>query len=256
MREFLKRTGLLPAQPGHLKSVGKLIFLAGLVGVVAGLTKPNFIVIALLGSLLLLLRWVAAERPTPSWRTVRRLMAVGPAAALPFVGCAASAFGWAALAAARNTTGLPSDGGVHTLLQSKLGPVDRVIQEFSTLLRPDANSPFTVLDNATLGAVAFVLIIVIVGACLGSWLYRIDADARSVMVLRAVAVAIPLSAVVLVAIFWIAYQGSLTVSTRYALPFLAAASAGLGASLTRRAAIPMAVFGVTVWLCAWTSFLT
>ncbi len=42
MREFLKRIGLLPAQPGHLKSVGKLIFLAGLVGVVAGLGAVAF----------------------------------------------------------------------------------------------------------------------------------------------------------------------------------------------------------------------
>jgi CIC family chloride channel protein len=60
---FLKRVGLLPVEPGHLRSVGRLILLAGLVGVVAGLGAVAFQylshVVIRYG-----LEWVAGYKPT------------------------------------------------------------------------------------------------------------------------------------------------------------------------------------------------
>ncbi len=221
-----------------------------LVGAVAGLTKPNFVVIGLLGSSLLLVRWISLEGRTSSWQTSRRLLTIGPAVASPLVLSAAGAGLWGALAEARNITGAPADGGFHVSLQSGLGPIDRTAQQLATLLRPDWGTAFSVLETSpVLTAASQVLVLAILGACLCAWLWRIDADPRSVMVLRSVALAIPTSAVVLVAIYWISYLGGHSVSVRYGLPFLAAASVGLGSSLPRRAAIPMGLLGLAMWLC-------
>ena len=225
------------------------------VGAVAGLTKPNFILIAVLGSMLLLLRWISIERPTLSWQSARRFLAIGPVASLPVVFSGAGSAGWAAIAEARNTTGLPADGGVHLVIQSTLGPVDRVAQQLSMLLRPDWGAAFSVLDNPVLSVAGQVAVLMILGGCLCALLWRIETNARSVTVLRSVALALPVSAIVLVAIYWITYKGGITSSPRYGLPFLAAASVGLGASITRRAAIPTALLGLGLWLCSWAAFV-
>ena len=42
MIAFLRRWGLLPAEPAHLRAVGRMVLLAGLVGVVAGLGAVAF----------------------------------------------------------------------------------------------------------------------------------------------------------------------------------------------------------------------
>lgn len=42
MISFLRRWGLLPAEPAHLRAVGRMVLLAGLVGVVAGLGAVAF----------------------------------------------------------------------------------------------------------------------------------------------------------------------------------------------------------------------
>ncbi len=227
------------------------VLATALVGVVAGLTKGNFIVVAMLGSMLLLLRWVSLERPTLSWQTARRLLAVGPVVALPVLLSAAGSFGWASLAAMRNTTGAPSDGGMSVMLKSTLGPHERVAGELSTLLHPNAPAGYTVLSNPVLDVVGQLVVLAVLGACLCAWLWRIDADVRGLIVLRSVALTIPLSAVALVAIFWVSSGGAAATSARYGLPFLAAASAGLGASIQRRAAVLVGILGLAVWLYPW-----
>ena len=42
MVDLLRRWGLLPAEPAHLRAVGRMVLLAGLVGVVAGLGAVAF----------------------------------------------------------------------------------------------------------------------------------------------------------------------------------------------------------------------
>lgn len=226
-----------------------------LVGAVAGLTKPNFVVIAALGSMLLLLRWTSIEKRTLSWRSARSFLVAGSMAALPVLVSAAGSAGWAALAAARNTTGAPSDGGVHAYVRSALGPIERAAEQLSALLRPDGGTvpgpAFTVLDTPLLGAAGLVIVLVTLGACLCAWLWHIDADMRSLMVLRSVVLAVPICAIMLVVIYWASYQGAHLTASRYGIPFLAAASVGLGATLPRRTAIPIGVLGVAVWLSAW-----
>jgi hypothetical protein len=230
-----------------------------LVGLIAGLTKPNFILIAVLGSMLLLLRWATQEQPTFSRRTLRRLLAVGTAAAMPVAFSAAGSAGWAVVAAARNSTGAPSDGGVHLVLQSTLGPIQRAAEQLSALLRPDGGTwpgaAFTVLNTPLLAAAGLLVAVGVMGACLCTLVWRIDADPRAAMVLRSVALAIPVSAVMLVVIYWVTYQGAHLTASRHAIPFLAAGSAALGASVARRAAIPAGLLGLVVWLCAWVGLV-
>ena len=141
------------------------------------------------------------------------------------------------------------------LLQSPLGPVARAAEQVSALLRPDGGTPpgpaFTVLDTPLLRAASLVVVLATLGACLVACVWRMDADRRGVLVLRAVALTIPVSALMLVAIYWITYQGVHSTASRFALPFLAAASVGLGATVRHRAAIPVGLFGVAVWLVAW-----
>jgi hypothetical protein len=139
--------------------------------------------------------------------------------------------------------------------QSTLGPIERAAQQLSALLRPDTGTAFSVLDTNVLGTAGLVVVLVTLGACLGAWFWRIEADARSVIVLRSVALALPISAVVLVAIYWAAYQGSHAISPRFGIPFLGAASVGLAASVQRRAGIPVGLLGLTVWLCAWVGLV-
>jgi branched-subunit amino acid transport protein AzlD len=139
--------------------------------------------------------------------------------------------------------------------QSTLGPIERAAQQLSALLRPDWGTAFTVLDNNVLDVAGLVVVLVTLGACLGAWLYRMDADARSVTVLRSVALALPISAAVLVVIYWAAYQGSHAISPRFGIPFLAAASVGLGASIERRAGILAGLLGLVVWGCAWVGLV-
>jgi len=230
-----------------------------LVCTVAGLTHPVFILIAVLGSVLLLLRWVSLERPTVSWRTARRLVTIGPLAALPVVLSAAASLGWQALAASRNTTGLPADGDAHLMMQSSLGLIDRLAEQLRASLHPDwgtAPGPaFTVLDTPLLRTAGSLVVLATLGACLWAWLWRTEIDYRSVIALRSVAFAIPVSAAVLVVTFWAAYEGGHTTASRYAIPFLAAASVGLGASISRRTAVPMALAGAAVWLSAWVGLV-
>lgn len=223
------------------------------VGAIAGLTKPNFIVIAVLGSTLLLFRWISLERPTVSWQTARRFLMFTPAMFLPVLFSAAASAGWAVLAEARNTTGLPADGGVHSVIQSTEGPTHRVAQQLSMMLRPDFGTAFSVLDTPVLDVVAQALVLMILGGCFCALLWRIEADPRGIAVLRSIAVAIPVSAAALVAIYWISYQGGITTSPRYGLPFLAAASLGVGVAIRRRVAIPAGLLGLGVWLCSWSA---
>jgi hypothetical protein len=230
------------------------VLTTSLVGVVAGLTKPNFLLIALLGSILLLMRWISIVQPTLSWRTVRRFLAVGPALAFPVVLSAAACFGWVVLASSRKT-GLPPDGDLHLFLQSSLGPVARAAQQLSFLMRFDAMGAFSGLNTNISAVTTFVVILVVLGACFGAWFWRIDADKRSVIVLRSVALALPLAAVALVVIYWVAYQGSHGTSPRYGLPFLAAASVGFGASVQRRAGILVGLLGLSVWILAWVDIV-
>jgi hypothetical protein len=112
-----------------------------------------------------------------------------------------------------------------------------------------------VLDTPLLRAAGLLVVMATLGACLCAWLWRIDTDPRAILVLRSVALTVPISAVVLVAIYWAAYDGGHWTASRYALPLLAAASVGLGSSLGRRAAVPIALFGVAVWLAAWVGIL-
>ena len=72
MREFLKRLGLLPVEPGHLRTVGRLIILAGLVGAVAGLGAVAF---QFLSHLVMKygLEWVAGYRPAVADRGMEPL---------------------------------------------------------------------------------------------------------------------------------------------------------------------------------------
>jgi hypothetical protein len=230
-----------------------------LVGAIAGLTKPNFIVIAVLGSVMLLLRWASTERPQVTAWTTGRLLRLGGWLGLPVAASAAAAAGWASLAAARNETGAAADGGIRLVLQSALGPVERVAEQVWALLRPDGGTApgpaFTVLDTPLLRAAGLLVVMATLGACLCAWLWRIDTDPRAILVLRSVALTVPISAVVLVAIYWAAYDGGHWTASRYALPLLAAASVGLGSSLGRRAAVPIALFGVAVWLAAWVGIL-
>lgn len=230
------------------------VLTTALVGAVAGLTKPNFLLVALLGSILLLLRWVSLQQPTASWRAVRRFLAVGPALAFPVVLSAAASFGWVVLASSRKT-GLPPDGNLHLFLQSTLGPIDRTAQQLSYLLRPDLVGAFSGLNTNISVAVGFVVILVLLGSSLGAWFWRMDADERSVIVLRSVALAMPLSALALVVIYWAAYQGSHGAAQRYGLPFLAAASVGFGASVQRRAGVLVGLLGLSVWICAWVAII-
>jgi hypothetical protein len=230
-----------------------------LVGALAGLTKPNFILIAILGTMLLLLRRASIDRPTGGEWTAGRLLRLGAGLGLPVVASAAASAGWALLAAARNQTGAPADGGVHLMLQSSLGPVERAAEQMLALLRPDGGTApgpaFTVLDTPLLRVAGLIVVLATLGACLSAWLSRMDADPRSVLVLRAVALAIPASAVVLVAIYWITFQGGHWTASRYALPFLAAASVGIGAIARPRATVPIAMFGIAVWLAAWVGIV-
>ena len=230
-----------------------------LVGAVAGLTKPNFILIAVLGTMLLALRWASFERPSVTGWNAGRLLRLGAGLSLPVVASAAASAGWATLAAAGNQTGAPTDGGLHLLLQSSLGPAARAAEQMWALLRPDGGTApgpaFTVLDTPLLRAAGLIVVLATLGACLCAWLWRMEADPRSVLVLRAVALAVPVSAVMLVAIFWMTYQGGHWTASRYALPFLGAASVGLGATVRRRAAVPVALFGIAVWLAAWVGIV-
>jgi hypothetical protein len=184
-----------------------------------------------------------------------RLLRLGGWLALPVIASAAFSAGWATLAAARNQTGAPSDGGLHVLVQSSLGPAWRVAEQVSALLRPDGGTApgpaFSVLDTAPLAAASLIVAIATLGACMCAWLWRIEADPRGVLVLRAVALTVPISAVILAAIYWLAYQGVHATASRFALPILAGASIGLGVTVKRPAAIPLALFGIGVWLAAW-----
>lgn len=110
------------------------------------------------------------------------------------------------------------------------------------------------LDTPGLRVVGLVVAITTLGACLLAWLLRVD-HSRGMVLLRAVAVAVPASAVTLAAIFWITDDGGHATASRYGLPFLAAACVGLGASVTRRAEVGVAVFGVVAWLVAWIGIL-
>jgi len=118
-----------------------------LVSAVAGLTKPNFILIALLGSVLLLLRWTTFERPTISRRTARRLMVIGPASALPTLVSAACSFGWQPWP--RHEIPRVSPRMEASTLHSRVPSVQLigVAQQLSTLLRPDTGTAFSVLDT-------------------------------------------------------------------------------------------------------------
>lgn len=238
---------------------GRAVLWTTLFGAAAGLTKPNFILIALLGSLLLLLRWASIERARRGRRTAGDLARLVAALLLPIVLSAGASVGWAALAAARNHTGAPADGGVHLILQSSLDAGARAAEQLWALLRPDGGTApgpaFTVLDTPLLRAGSLILVVAALGACLCAWLWRIEVDRRALLVLRAVALAVPLSALMLVAILWITYQGGHWTASRYALPFLAAASVGLGAAVGRRAAIPVALFGIGMWVTAWVGIV-
>ncbi len=145
------------------------VLTSALVGVVAGLTKGNFVVVAVLGSMLLLLRWASLERPTLSWQTARRLLAIGPVVALPVLLSAAGSFGWARLAAMRNTTGAPSDGGMSAMLQSTLGPHERVADELATLLHPSAPAGYSVLSNTVLDVVGQIVVLAVWESCICAW---------------------------------------------------------------------------------------
>lgn len=230
-----------------------------LVAAVGGLTKPNFIVIAILGSTLLLLRWASIERRSvPGW-TPLRLVRLGAGLALPVVMSAVGSAGWAALSAARNQTRAPADGGIHELLQSSLDPAARFAEHVWAMLRTDGGTfpgpAFTMLDTPLLRAVGLIVVLATLGACLSAWVLRIDADRRAVLLLRAVPLAVAVSAVALAAILWITFQGGHLTASRYALPFLAAGSVGLGASVTRRAGVGVALLGVVAWLVAWIGIL-
>ena len=225
-----------------------------LVAAVAGLAKPNFIVMAILGSSLLLLRWTWVERRFATDVTQSSLVRLGIGLALPVVASAAASAGWAALAVARSQTDAPPDGGINLVLQSSLDPAARVAEHLWAILRPDGGTvpgpAFTMLDTPLLGVAGLVVAIATMGACLGAWLWPAG-ESRSVLLLRAVAVAVPLSAVTLTAIFWMTVDGGHATASRYGLPLFAAASVGLGASVTRRPALAVAIFGVTAWLVAW-----
>ena len=96
------------------------------VSALAGLTKPNFVVLAALGSAFLLLRWPSIEQRALSARRVSRLLA---ACAAPLVACAAAAGGWGIRSRSRAAAGADIDGGVHNALQSSLGPLSRIADQ-------------------------------------------------------------------------------------------------------------------------------
>ena len=186
-------------------------------------------------------------------------MQVGTWVSLPVIVSGATSAGWGALAAVLNQTGAQADGGIHLVLQSSLGPLARAADQMLALLRPDGGTPpgaaFTVLDTPLLRTAGLIVVVASLGACLVAWVGRMDADPRGVLVLRAVALTIPVSAVMLVAIFWITYQGVHSTASRFALPFLAAASVGLGTTVRRSAATPVALVGIAVWLAAWVGIV-
>jgi hypothetical protein len=229
------------------------------VGAIGGLVKPNMILISVLGSVLLLLRWAYIERPSESSWTLRRLLALG-LAALPIVASAASTVGWMAVAAIRQGPGITSDPTFLAVMRSDLGPLSRLADEIGALVHPDwgtAPGPgFTALDTPLLGAAGAIVVLATLGACISAWLWHTDFDLRAVIVLRSVAIAIPISAAVLVVIYWSTSQGGYWAASRFGVPFLAAASVGLGASVARRAALPVGLLGVFVWLCAWVGLVT
>lgn len=229
-----------------------------LVAAVAGLTKPNFIVLAILGSSLLLLRWTSIERRFAIGVNPISLVRLGIGLALPVVASAVASAGWAAVAVASRLTDIPPDGGINLVLQSPLDPAARVAEHLWAFLRPDGGTApgpaFTMLDTPLLRVVGLVVAIATMGACLCAWLWRVG-DGRSMLLLRAVAVALAVSAVALTAIFWITVDGGHATASRYGLPLFAAASVGLGASVSRRAAVSVAVFGIAVSVLAWMGIL-
>jgi hypothetical protein len=231
----------------------------GLASTVAGLTKPNFILIAILGAALLLLRWYSIERGKATRPSAPDLLPVGFAVGLPVGLAAISSAAWAGLSYALNSTGAPADGGVHLVLRRDLGPVERFVDQLGALARPDGGTwpgtPFTVLDYPLFRAAGAIVVVIIAAACLYSWLRRANTDVRSLIVLRAVSLALPVSAAVLVVVVGVTYQGGHWTASRYALPFLAAASVGLGSLVPRRLAPVAMLVGVGAWASAWAAIL-
>lgn len=224
------------------------------VAAVAGLTKPNFVVIALLGSAFLLLRWVYGERRNgaPGIADVTRLAA---AATAPVVASALASAGWATIAVAHNETGAAPDGGIHEAVHSTLGLVDRVAEHVWALLRPDGGTApgvaFTVLDTPLLQTVGLAVVVATLGAAVAAWVWPMGEPRRSLLVLRGTSIALPVSATMLAAIFWVTMEGGHWPTSRYGLPFLAAASVGLGASVTRRGEAMAVAGGLAAWIIAW-----
>lgn len=226
------------------------------VSALAGLTKPNFVVLAGLGAAILLVRWFNIEQHKIVARDVTGLLA---ACAAPLLACAATAGGWGLLSRARAAPGANIDGGVHKYLQSSLGPLSRVADHVAALVRPDGGTlpgpAFSVADTSIDRACGLLVVVVVLGACFGSWLWPSDADARAVALLRGVTLAIPASAIMLTVILAVAYQGVHQTASRYALPILAAAAIGTGASVSRRAGPFVAGAGVIVWAAAFVGIL-
>jgi hypothetical protein len=218
------------------------------VAVLAGLTKPNFVVIALLGSSLLLLRWVVPARP----RTRSAWLRAAAEVAAPPVACGVAAAGWSALAGAINSTGLPADGGLHTVIQSPLGPLARTWKQLVALLRPDTGAAFTALTSPGMRITGVIVVLLLLGGCFLAWFRRPGVDTGAVLVLRATAIAAPVAAVVLVATMWVSLQHGFLAQQRYGLPLLAAGAVGVGGSLHRRYAMPVLVLAAVTWVAAWT----
>jgi hypothetical protein len=225
----------------------------------AGLTKPNFIVVAVLASALLLLRWVYIERPSRTGLSVRSHLSALIWVCLPVVTCAVSGGAWSALSRSRAQPGASFDGGVHLYLQSSLGPVARVAQQVAALVQPNGGTApgaaFTALDSSLVKTGGLIVVIATMGASLWSWLGPDGTSFKPVIVLRSTALAIPVAAIALTVTFYVFYDGSLQTASRYGLPFLAATAIGAGVMIRRKAAPFVALFGAAMWIGVFVAVL-
>jgi hypothetical protein len=227
--------------------------LCSIVGVFAGLTKPNFFVIALLVAGLILLKGLGQAE---SGR--ERLARVGRAG-LPVALSLAASGAWSRVADARNRTGLPFDGNLHEVLQSQKSLASRVADHLAALLSPQGGTPpgppFTALSAPLPAMLSYVVVLLLFGAVLLAVVANVAEKPAALQILRAVAFAAPAAAVLFTAIYTVGYENAHSPASRYGLPLLGAAAVGVALVPRRREAAWLVALGVVTWLGAWSGLL-